>query len=123
MRTNNPLMSYIYRLIDSGFIFATGFLALHIRFWSSAIPNDSYNNFIFGACLIYLLGSSQAPIQTTLSSFTQTISRVSKAWALTFLVISLAIIFTQSGNLLSRIWLILWAGLAWLFLLSGNFYF
>lgn len=122
MRIPASLTSYIYRLLDGGIIFATGFLALHIRFWEVAIPNVAYNNFIVGACLIYLLSSSQSSFQTSLSSFTQMMSRVSKIWALTFLVISLAIIFTQSGNLLSRIWLILWAGLAWLCLLIGNFF-
>jgi hypothetical protein len=120
MRISNPSISYFYRLVDVGIIFFTGLVTLHIRFWNSAIPNDSYNSFIFGACVIYLLLSSPLVAQQNLSSLIQTIARVIKLWSITFIAISMLIIFTQSGNLLSRIWLVIWAGLSLPLLTFGN---
>ncbi|MBU3580989.1 exopolysaccharide biosynthesis polyprenyl glycosylphosphotransferase [Polynucleobacter sp. AP-Capit-er-40B-B4] len=120
MRITNSLTPYINRLIDAGIIFFSGFAALHLRFWNLVIPNDSYNIFIFGACLVYLLISSKPAIQGDSFSPTQAITRVGKFWVITFMTISLLIIFTQSGNLLSRIWLALWVGLALFFLIICN---
>lgn len=116
-----PFTSFIYRLVDIGIIYATGFLALHIRFWNIAIPNDSYDIFILGACVIYLVISSQTAGQKNNPSPAQNISKTTKLWLILFLSVSLVIIFTQSGNLLSRIWLVTWAALAWIFLITGNF--
>jgi FlaA1/EpsC-like NDP-sugar epimerase len=118
MRTPIPLITFIYRLVDIGIIYVTGFLALHIRFWSSSAPNNVYDIFILGACVIYLLVSSQTNKKDL--SLIQKISRTSKIWLMLFLTISLLIIFTQSGNLLSRIWLVIWAALAWFSLIIGN---
>ena len=119
MRISNPLISYIYRLIDIGVIFSSGFFALHIRFWDVTVPNNVYDIFILGACVIYLLASSQA-VDRKDNSLIQNITSISKIWLILFLTISLLIIFTQSGNLLSRIWLLIWAGLAWVGLIASN---
>lgn len=121
MRTPITFTSFIYRLVDIGIIYATGFLALHIRFWNSVIPNNSYDIFVLGACVIYLLISSQFSDQRNYSSPVQNIAKTTKLWLILFLSLSLVIIFTQSGNLLSRIWLLTWAALAWIFLITGNF--
>ena len=119
MHTPIPLLTFIYRLVDIGIIYATGFFALHIRFWNTTIPNNVYDIFILGACVIYLLASSHATNKKD-TSLIQTIVRASKVWSILFLTISLLIVFTQSGNSLSRIWLVIWAALAWLGLIVGN---
>lgn len=121
MRGQISLTSFIYRITDVGIICSTGFLALHLRFWNSLIPNNAYDIFILGSCVIYLLISSQATGRRSTSSPAQNITRTSKIWLVLFLTLSLLIIFTQSGNFLSRIWLTLWAVLAWVFLIVGNF--
>lgn len=115
------LSSYLHRVIDVGIIFFAGSIALYIRFWESGIPNDSYMNFIFGGCLIYLLTASPSAANDNSSSLNQSIGRVGKLWLITFLVITLLIVFTQSGNLLSRIWLLLWAVITLPLLIIGNF--
>lgn len=120
MRKSTSSYSFIHRLVDTGIIYATGFIALQIRFWNSAIPNESYEIFILGACIVYLLISSQAFNQRQSSSPTQQVVRISKRWLTLFLIILFVIVFTQSGNLLSRIWLVLWSVLAWFLLISGN---
>lgn len=120
MRKSAPSNLFIYRIVDTGIIYATGFIALQIRFWNSAIPNESYEIFILGACVVYLLISSQAFGQKLSLSPIQQILRVSKLWLTLFLIVLFLIVFTQSGNILSRIWLILWSALAWFFLISGN---
>lgn len=121
MHARIPFTLFIYRLIDMGIIYATGFLALHIRFWNSTAPNNSYDIFILGACVIYLLISSHFSDQRNYSSPLQNIAKTTKLWLILFLSLSLAIIFTQSGNLLSRVWLVTWAALALIFLITGNF--
>ncbi len=120
MRRSVSSNSFIHRIIDTGIIYATGFIALQIRFWNSPIPNESYEIFILGACVVYLLISSQAFSEKFSLSPTQQILRVSKLWLTLFLIVLFVIVFTQSGNLLSRIWLVLWSALAWFFLISGN---
>lgn len=119
MRTQTPLITFIYRLVDIGIIYATGFFALNIRFWNTLIPNNVYESFILGGCVIYLLVSSQAT-NIKDSSLMQKIVNTSKIWLILFLTISLLIVFTQSGNLLSRIWLAIWAAIAWFSLITGN---
>lgn len=121
MRNPSALTNYLYRLVDVGIIYFTGFLALQIRFWNMAVPNNSYNSFIIGACLIYLLASSGSAQRQALCSLTVLAGKMTKLWGITCLVILLLIIFTQSGNLLSRIWLVLWIPLAWFSLIIGNF--
>lgn len=120
MRRSVSLNALIHRIVDTGIIYATGFIALQIRFWNSAIPNESYEVFILGGCVVYLLISSQAFDQKLSPSPTKQILRISKLWFTLFLIILFAIVFTQSGNLLSRIWLVFWSALAWLFLVSSN---
>jgi putative colanic acid biosynthesis UDP-glucose lipid carrier transferase len=119
MRTPIPLITFIYRLVDSGIIYVAGFLALYIRFGNSSVPNNVYDIFILGACVIYLLISSQV-VRKKYDSLIQNIAVISRIWLILFLTISLLIIFTQSGNLLSRIWLVIWAVVAWLGLIAGN---
>ena len=119
MRTQIPFLTFIYRLVDIGIIYVTGFFALHIRFWNTPIPNNVYDIFILGACVIYLLVSSQTANAKD-SSQTQKIAGTSKIWLILFLTLSLLIVFTQSSNLLSRIWLVIWATIAWFGLITGN---
>lgn len=121
MRNSPAFTTYIYRLVDVGIIYFTGFLALQLRFWNAAIPNDSYNSFIIGACLIYLFASSGLSTRSSAPSFIELASKITKLWAITCLVVLLLIIFTQSGNLLSRIWLTLWMPLTWFTLIFGHF--
>lgn len=120
MRQSASSNSLIHRIVDTGVIYATGFIALQIRFWNSAIPNESYEIFILGACVVYLLISSQAFGEKLSLSPKQQILRVSKLWLTLFFIVLFVIVFTQSGNLLSRIWLVLWSALAWFFLILTN---
>lgn len=120
MRITSILIAYLTRLIDVGIIYLSGFLALQIRFWGDRIPNESYQIFMLGSCVIYLIASSGSFNQQHLPRLTTLVGKVTKLWSLTCVTILLVIIFTQSGNLLSRIWLALWIPLVWLNLILTN---
>ncbi|BDT78435.1 undecaprenyl-phosphate glucose phosphotransferase [Polynucleobacter yangtzensis] len=124
MKTSEPfprLASTFQRLIDVGVIFFSGYLSLYFRFWQTASPNDTYDKFILGAALIFLLISSSifsGKVNDT--STVKVVSRISKLWILCFFSVALIILFTQSGNLISRIWLGLWAISTWVILIAVN---
>lgn len=119
-RPSTFLISNLQRLVDVGVIFLAGYLTLHFRFWQTAAPNDFYDKCIFGACLIFLFLSSNIFHSRAGSNPLKSIARISKLWAFCFFSIVLIILFTQSGNLISRIWLGLWALVSWILLLSTH---
>jgi putative colanic acid biosynthesis UDP-glucose lipid carrier transferase len=118
-RASTFLLQNLQRLVDLVVIFLAGYLTLYFRFWNSTQPNDYYDRCIYGACIIFALISSQA-FNLESDKLLKSISRISKIWAICFLSIVTLILFTQSGNLISRIWLVLWGLVTWVFLILAH---
>jgi len=113
--------SFLYRLIHIGLILLSGFVGLHIRFYKQSIPNDFYWVIIFVSALIFLfLGGNQTK---DLSSSTARLKSLSNKWWLTFGMVLLIILLTQSGLLFSRLWLVSWGLGTWALLILSDLIF
>ena len=126
-KNSSFLANHIQRFLNIGIIFLAGYISLHFRFGQPTGPNDFYDKCIYGACLIFLFLSSvsQGPTRRNHHN-NQTINaikRISKLWVISFIAIVLILIFTQSGNLVSRIWLLLWAFSTWILLIALELFF
>jgi putative colanic acid biosynthesis UDP-glucose lipid carrier transferase len=126
-KTSSLLVAHIQRLLNIGIIFIAGYISLYFRFGHSVGPSNFYEKCIYGACLIFLFLSSIS-LDSTGSNHhnNQTInaiSKVTKLWVISFIAIVLVLIFTQSGNLVSRIWLLLWAASTWILLITLELFF
>ncbi|MBU3563614.1 undecaprenyl-phosphate glucose phosphotransferase [Polynucleobacter sp. Tro8-14-1] len=126
-KNSSFLANHIQRFLNIGIIFLAGYISLHFRFGQPTGPNDFYDKCIYGACLIFLFLSSVSQGQTRRNHHNnQTINaikRISKLWVISFIAIVLVLIFTQSGNLVSRIWLLLWAFSTWILLIALELFF
>jgi putative colanic acid biosynthesis UDP-glucose lipid carrier transferase len=126
-KNSSFLENNIQRFLNIGIIFVAGYISLHFRFGQPTGPNDFYDKCIYGACLIFLFLSSVSQGQTRRNHHNnQTINAIkgiSKLWVISFIAIVLVLIFTQSGNLVSRIWLLLWAFSTWILLIALELFF
>lgn len=120
-------ISHFQRFLNIGIIFIAGYFSLHIRFGQYMGPNDFYEKCIYGACLIFLFLSSLSQNTSSRNHHSNQISnavkKISKLWVTSFIVIVLILLFTQSGNLVSRIWLLLWAFSTWALLIALELFF
>ena len=112
---------FLYRLIHAGIILVSGFIGLHIRFYDQSIPNNFYWIIILFSALIFLfLGGNQTK---DLSNSLVRLKALSNKWWLTFAMVLLIILLTQSGLLFSRIWLISWGLGTWALLIFSDLIF
>jgi len=111
----------LFLLINAGLILLTGLMALHIRFYDQSIPNNFYWIIILFSAFIFLFLSS-GESKNISNGFTR-IKKISNRWFITFAIVLLIILLTQSSLLFSRIWLISWGVSAWIALLASNFIF
>ena len=116
-RTSLVLLANLQRLVDLAVIFLAGYLTLYFRFGDAGPPNDTYGNWIFGAGLIFLLITANSFSSSSPKNPIKTITNISRLWALSFTCLVMVILFTQSGNLISRIWLGTWGATAWALLI------
>jgi putative colanic acid biosynthesis UDP-glucose lipid carrier transferase len=126
-KNSSFLANHIQRFLNIGIIFLAGYISLHFRFGQPTGPNNFYDKCIYGACLIFLFLSSVSQDPTRRNHHNnQTINaikKISKLWVISFIAIVLVLIFTQSGNLVSRIWLLLWAFSTWVLLIALELFF
>jgi putative colanic acid biosynthesis UDP-glucose lipid carrier transferase len=116
-RTSLALLANLQRLVDLAVIFLAGYITLYFRFGDAGAPNDTYGKWIFGAGLIFLLITANSFRSSSPKNAIKTIANISRLWAFSFTCLVIAILFTQSGNLISRIWLGTWGVAAWILLI------
>lgn len=121
-RTPN-FSDHIQRLVNIGIVLVAAYLSLYLRFGSSLAPNSYYEKCAYGASLIFLFLSNTNPYPSNRSHPVSGLINLSKLWVLSFLSIVLILIFTQSGNFISRIWLLLWLISSLLLLITSELLF
>lgn len=117
---SRPLLQLLRRAVDVGAIFIAGYLSLYLRFNSSGPPNNYYDKCIYGGCLIFMLIASRTYAKANHINFLSRLWSIYKAWIASFLLILIILVFTQSGLLVSRIWLAAWAILGSLLLILNT---
>ncbi len=118
LRKYAPLFSAITRILDLLLIFGSGFLAFQLRFGHLNIP-DRYE-------LVILIGTLIAGILFPLFKLYESwrgrglleqFGRISLAWGFVMGILMLLAFSTKTGAEFSRLWALIWAGLAWASLL------
>jgi len=112
----------LQRFFDVGIIIIAGYATLHMRFGNLPVPNDFYDKCILGSGLFFLFISSSYTNTRSLNSQLRAISVLTQQWLFCFIGLIFLIIFTQSGNLISRIWLGSWGLASWLLLIFSHLF-
>ena len=116
LKNKSSIFSFLLPITDLGLIFIAGYFSIYIRFGTLSVPNLKYSYCILWGCILYGFFSKNIYISMRGKNPIESLSKIYKVCAIVFLALFMVILFSQSGDFFSRIWLALWGGVSILLL-------